>query len=297
VRRWVMLGLAALGVAAWASTASARTAHFQVTVSVSGPGHVTGTGDGGSIDCPGTCAALIRQQTLIVLTATPDAGSQFTGWGGSCVQYGSQPTCTLQISGPKDVTAGFGQPPPPASQFSLTVQKTGTGTGFVGGAGGIDCGPTCTASFGQNAQVTLLAVADDGSTFVGWSGAGCSGTDRCTVTITAATSVTAEFDRVDQVAPRVRTTAATAARGSLAKLHFRVFDDSGHSREVLTILRGKVPLGRVTVPMGEVDYRQVYTAAWRVPKTEAPDKRTWCAVAFDEAGNASKRSCSALRIR
>jgi uncharacterized repeat protein (TIGR01451 family) len=37
-------------------------------------------------------------------------------------------------------------------------------------------------------------VADPGSTFVGWSGAGCSGTADCTVDMTAARSVTATFD-------------------------------------------------------------------------------------------------------
>lgn len=295
----LVLMATASALAGWAaSTASARTFHYQITVTASGPGRVTGSGDGGSFDCRNaSCAAMIRERTLLTLTATPDGDAQFTGWGGACVDYGTGTTCTLQISGPKDVTAGFGTPaPPPPPRFDLTVHKAGTGTGYVGGGSSIDCGPTCVASFSRNTQVTLLAVADDGSEFAGWKGGGCAGTGQCTLTVAAATEVTATFQRVDRSPPHIRTIAGSAARGRIAKLRFRVFDDSGRSRETLTILRGKVPIGRVAVPAADVHYRKIYTANWRVPRTEAPGKHVWCALAADEAGNASKRSCSTLRI-
>jgi hypothetical protein len=268
-----------------------------VTISVSGPGRVTGTGDGGSFNCPiSSCAAMIRERTLLTLTATPDGEAKFTGWGGSCSEYGTQSTCTLSITGPKEVTAGFGVPAPPPPEFNLTVVKTGTGSGFVGGGGAIDCGPTCFAPFAANSKITLLAVADDGSTFVGWSGSGCSGTGQCTLTITSATTVTAQFDHLDSDPPHLRTLPATAARGTIAQLRYRVYDDSFHSREVLTILSGKATVGRVVVPIEHVHYRQVYTAGWRVPKSMKPGKTLWCAVATDAAGNTSTQSCSALRI-
>jgi len=299
VKGLLVLVAAASALAGWAATtASARTFHYQITVTVSGPGKVTGNGDGGSFDCrDGSCSTMIRERTLLTLTATPDDGAQFTGWGGSCVDSHSDAECTLQISGPKDVTAGFGNPPPPAPpRFALTVHKAGTGSGYVAGGSAIDCGPTCAAAFTQNTQVTLLAIPDDGSDFVGWSGGGCSGSSQCTVTITAATDVTATFDHVDRNPPHLRTSPASAARGTIAKLRFRVYDDDKRSREVLTILRGKVPIGQVVVPMARVHYREIYTATWPVPRTEAPGRHMWCAVASDQAGNQSKRSCSILRI-
>lgn len=78
---------------------------------------------------------------------------------------------------------------------TLSVTKTGTGTGNVVSApAGIDCGVTCSNTFALNTLVTLVAAADAGMTFAGWSGGGCSGTGPCTVTISAAQSVSATFN-------------------------------------------------------------------------------------------------------
>jgi hypothetical protein len=75
---------------------------------------------------------------------------------------------------------------PPASQFTLTVSKNGTGTGTVTNA------PTGT-TFNAGTVVSLTAAADANSVFSGWSGA-CSGTTNpCTVTMNANAAVTATF--------------------------------------------------------------------------------------------------------
>ncbi len=78
---------------------------------------------------------------------------------------------------------------------TLTVTTAGTGSGTVTSRpAGIDCGPTCSASFTAGTAVTLTASADEGSTFAGWSGA-CTGSGACTVTIDDETAVVATFDR------------------------------------------------------------------------------------------------------
>ncbi len=78
--------------------------------------------------------------------------------------------------------------------YPLTVQRAGTGAGGVSSApAGIACGATCEARFTLGSTVTLTAAAAAGSTFTGWSGAGCSGTAACTVAIGGARSVTATF--------------------------------------------------------------------------------------------------------
>lgn len=78
----------------------------------------------------------------------------------------------------------------------LTVTKDGTGSGSVTGSpAGIDCGATCAHAFSAGTAVTLTATADAGSVFVGWAGGGCSGSDSCQVVVSAATSVTATFQK------------------------------------------------------------------------------------------------------
>jgi hypothetical protein len=299
VKGWIALVAAAAVVCGWAAgNASARVEHYLITVTATGPGRVTGSGDGGSFDCSNaTCSALIKQNTSITLTATPDDGDTFTGWGGACSDFGSGTSCELQISGPKDATAGFGTPaPPPPAKVMLTVVKAGTGTGYVGGNGGIDCGPTCSNAFFPSSPVTLLAVPDDGSTFAGWSGGGCSGAGQCSLTLSTDTTVTATFAHVDRDPPHIQTLRASAAPGASVRLRFRVYDDSGSSRELLTIQRGKTTLGRVSVPLAKVHYRRVYAALWRVPANARRGPGLFCAVASDAAGNKSKRSCSPFTV-
>jgi YD repeat-containing protein len=90
----------------------------------------------------------------------------------------------------------------------LTVTKAGTATGLgtvTSSPAGINCGSTCSANFVYGAVVTLTPSAGAGSSFAGWSGAGCSGTGTCVITMSANTAVTATFN--DTVAP-ANTTAA-----------------------------------------------------------------------------------------
>lgn len=80
----------------------------------------------------------------------------------------------------------------PAS-YSLSVTKSGSGT-VTSSPAGINCGATCSASFASGTSVTLTATAASGYSFSGWSG-GCSGTGSCTVSMTQARSVTANFSQ------------------------------------------------------------------------------------------------------
>jgi hypothetical protein len=80
------------------------------------------------------------------------------------------------------------------SPYTLSVTKAGTGSGTVtSNPAGINCGSNCSETYNYNTSVTLNATAATGSTFTGWSGAGCSGTGTCTVIMEAAKSVTASF--------------------------------------------------------------------------------------------------------
>ena len=70
-----------------------------------------------------------------------------------------------------------------AQTVSLGVVPSGAGTGTVTSIpDGIACGVTCSANYASGTTVTLTATPAAGSTFLGWTGGGCSGTGTCTVT-------------------------------------------------------------------------------------------------------------------
>ena len=81
-----------------------------------------------------------------------------------------------------------------AADPRLTVNRTGTGLGSVQSLpSGITCGADCSRPFAVGSVVTLKAVAAPDSVFSGWSGGGCSGTGECSLTLTADTTVQANF--------------------------------------------------------------------------------------------------------
>jgi len=83
----------------------------------------------------------------------------------------------------------------PAVSGTLTVEKSGDGTGVVSSIpAGIDCGPTCSASYPGGSQVRLTAVGDAGSELAEWNGAGCSVAGECVVTIAPGVTKTIAVD-------------------------------------------------------------------------------------------------------
>jgi hypothetical protein len=160
------------------------------------------------INCPGTCAQSYPSGTVVTLTATPAVGSSFTGWSGGSPACSGTGTCAVTMNSAQNVTATFSLP-----SFNLTVTKSGPGAGTVTSApAGINCGVACTAPFSSGTVVTLTATPTGGSTFTGWSGGGCSGTGTCVVTLSAATTVNAQFGTLDQV---LNVSVAGAGTGSV----------------------------------------------------------------------------------
>ena len=150
-----------------------------------------GTGSG-TVECntgsgPGPCAAEYTEATKVKLTETAAGGSKFEGWSGACTGNGS---CEVEMTAAKSLTATFNLLP--ATKYSLTVTKNGTGSGTLECNTGSGPGP-CASEYDEASKVKLTATAAAGSKFEGWSGA-CTGNASCEVEMTAAKSVTATFN-------------------------------------------------------------------------------------------------------
>lgn len=122
----------------------------------------------------------------VTITATPDAGSYFTGWSGD--RTGSANPLSVTLAGDTAITADF------AVDGGLTVDTT------VNGSGTIALDPQQdTYSFGQT--VTVTAIADAGSVFQGWGGDLAGTANPRTITIDGDNALSATFGPADPGAP------------------------------------------------------------------------------------------------
>src|SRR5712691_10478226 len=91
------------------------------------------------------------------------------------------------MSAARSITATFA-----LKRFTLTVSETGNGT-VTSSPAGITCGTACATDYVINTAVTLTASPGADSLFTGWTGCDSVAGATCTVTMTAARSVTASF--------------------------------------------------------------------------------------------------------
>ncbi|MEK7992154.1 MAG: hypothetical protein VSS52_014170, partial [Thiotrichaceae bacterium] len=146
----------------------------------SGPGGVTS--DDGNITCDSTCTAQsfnYSSNALVTLNATPDAGSVFQSWTGSC--RGTEPSIQIQMSISKTCMATFDLERDANSRL-LEVMKMGNGRSSfsIKQAGEVIklCGDGCISKqqsrFDKDSVVEIYVRVAAGSEFVGWKGA-CEG--------------------------------------------------------------------------------------------------------------------------
>ncbi len=112
---------------------------------------------------------------------------------------------SLTVTGPggtdTETKEGFIQVSAPV-QYTLTVEKTGTGTGLISSnPAGITCGDDCLERYVSGTSITLTARTNLDSTFTGWSGGGCTGTAPCTITLTQDATITASFTKKEVLKP------------------------------------------------------------------------------------------------
>ena len=126
--------------------------------------------------------------TVVSLTAVPDAGRVFDGWSGAVT--GTAPAISLTMDAAKAITASFN---PISYTVSLTVVPDGSGT--------VTRTPDLPAYLWGDV-VTLTALPEPGMQFQAWSGDAVGVTPTVTVTIDGNKAVTATFVAVQYVITR-----------------------------------------------------------------------------------------------
>lgn len=158
-----------------AAVAGADAISPALTVTLGGDGAGTVTSDLGTIQCPaGACTASFNPGDSVTLTATPGAGSAFTGFGGgTCAGL----TCTVLMSADTTVTADFDLQPTvtapadgtaypqasvPSAAFACAPGDTSCTATLDGAATPIANGDPLSATPGAH-TLTVSGVAADGS--------------------------------------------------------------------------------------------------------------------------------------
>ncbi len=113
-----------VGDSAWSqpsNSVSPLVTNYALAVTKRGTGSGTVTSSPAGINCGTACSGSFTSSTSVALTATPNAGSTFTGWGGACV---GTAVCNVTMGSAQNVTANF---VPTVLSFSAGWNMAGNG--------------------------------------------------------------------------------------------------------------------------------------------------------------------------
>jgi uncharacterized repeat protein (TIGR02543 family) len=123
--------------------------------------------------------SLYDSNTVVALTATPNAGYTFTGWSGDTTVSTNPLNVTVKKN--RNITANFINGTIP--QYSITISATN---------GTVAKSPNQT-SYDSNTVVALTATPNAGYTFTGWSGDTTGSTNPLSVPMKKNRNITANF--------------------------------------------------------------------------------------------------------
>ena len=124
-------------------------------------------------------AGVVDDGQTTAIVAMAEEGYRFAGWTGEGIEDLTAPQAMVTVTSDTTVTANFVK----VWNLSITVGEGGT----VQGAGLVDAG-----------QTTIVAMADEGYRFAGWTGEGIEdlGALQTMITVNSDTTVMASFVRV-----------------------------------------------------------------------------------------------------
>lgn len=165
-----------------------------VSKNIPSAGLVRAVGLGNPINCGSVCDFVSFGPYSI--EAVPEPGFNFVNWTGTACNNSTNRVCNFSLSAiSQNIVANFASSTP--SSYTLTVSKSGTGSGIVSNTTPfspvISCGTNCSQAYDAGTFVTLRPNATYG-TFGGWVGCNSQTGNDCNVTMNATKNVTATFN-------------------------------------------------------------------------------------------------------
>ena len=128
---------------------------YALSVVSAGTGSGAVTSAPAGISCGTTCSGSFAAGTSVILTATPNASSTFTGWSGACSGTG---TCAVTMNAARSVTATFA-----VRTFTISASAGANGTITPSGAVSVNYGATSAFTITPGAGYHVADVLVDGS--------------------------------------------------------------------------------------------------------------------------------------
>ena len=167
------------GMVGCSGTASCGRPAYNLTIASTAGGSVTTPGEGTFSCDPGT---------VVNLVAEAEEGYQFVNWTGDVDEIANveDATTTITMKDDYSITADFA-----VKQYNLTISSTEGGSVTTPGEG--------TFAYDEETDVDLVAVAEEGSQFVNWTGSASATTSTITITMDSDKSLTAHFETIPTV--------------------------------------------------------------------------------------------------
>jgi len=138
------------------------------------------TSEGGTVN---TTGGTYNANSSVSITATADAGYEFTSWSGDA--SGTDNPLTVSMNSNKTITANFIR-----TKYNLTIGKIGEGSITQE----VISSDKTSEEYNSGDVVRLIATPSSGSIFNSWSGSSTETTNQIDVTIDGTKSVTATFE-------------------------------------------------------------------------------------------------------
>lgn len=286
----------------------------KLTLSIDTTGARTGdlvTSSPAGISCPDKCSADFDAKSTVRLTVTTGSGSTLTSFPYGCASVDGA-TCTVtMLDDPQFVGVKFnnaaGPTQPDVVNVTVTVGKTGDGTGRVTAAG-LDCGNVCFASFPYGTLARFSAAPDTGSLFGGWGGLCASDSaPRCSLPIGPITLVRPKFVKAGPPsAPASLTAASTsssitlswgASQADLGLKDYEVFLGSEPSPRVSTSATSATLDGLACGTTFTVSVEAVDTAGTPSSRASLQVATSACPLGVQLVGSSLSRGRLVLRLK